>query len=35
MKYKFEDLEVWDLAVEFNDLSYQLTDYLPESEKLI
>lgn len=33
MKYKFEKLEVWKLAIKFNALSYKLTDELPQSEK--
>lgn len=33
MKYKFEKLEVWNLAVEFCDISYQIADYLPDNEK--
>lgn len=33
MEYKFEKLEVWKLAMELNDISYKITDYLPESEK--
>lgn len=33
MTYKFEKLEVWKLAMKFNDLSYQLAELLPESEK--
>lgn len=33
MKYKFERLEVWKLAMELNMLAYQLADSLPESEK--
>jgi len=31
--YKFEKLEVWDLAMKFNALSYDIADKLPESEK--
>lgn len=33
MTYKFEKLEVWKLAMNFNDLSYQIAELLPESEK--
>lgn len=33
MTYKFEKLEVWKLAMKFNDLSYQIAEMLPESEK--
>lgn len=33
MKYKFEDLEVWKLALQFCDLAYRMADRLPESEK--
>ncbi|MDR8393508.1 four helix bundle protein [Aliifodinibius sp. S!AR15-10] len=33
MEYKFEKLEVWNLAMKFNDLSYKLADSLPEHEK--
>lgn len=33
MTYKFEKLEVWKLAMKFNDLSYQIAEHLPDSEK--
>lgn len=33
MKYKFEDLEVWQLSLELNDFIYEITEYLPDSEK--
>ncbi|PAU93211.1 four helix bundle protein [Aliifodinibius salipaludis] len=33
MTYKFEKLEVWKLAMEFNALSYDIAEKLPESEK--
>lgn len=33
MTYKFENLEVWTLAMKVNALVYELTDVLPEKEK--
>lgn len=33
MIYKFEKLDVWKLAMEFNSLSYDVADILPENEK--
>lgn len=33
MRYKFENLEVWKLAMKFNSLVYELADSLPDSEK--
>lgn len=33
MKYKFEDLQVWKLAMKFNSLSYDIADHLPDKEK--
>jgi four helix bundle protein len=33
MKYKFEELEVWQLSLELNDKIYQLSSRLPETEK--
>jgi len=33
MKYKFEELEVWQLSLELNDLIYQVTSELPDTEK--
>lgn len=33
MTNKFEKLEVWKLAMTLNNLSYQIADLLPESEK--
>ncbi|MDZ7657659.1 four helix bundle protein [Fodinibius sp.] len=33
MTYKFEKLEVWELAMKFNALSYDIADKLPDSEK--
>ncbi|WP_440999316.1 four helix bundle protein [Fodinibius sp. SL11] len=33
MTYKFEKLEVWELAMEFNDLSYEIAHELPDREK--
>jgi len=33
MRYKFENLEVWKLAMRFNALVYELADALPKSEK--
>ena len=33
MKYKFEDLQVWELAMKCNALSYDIADKLPDKEK--
>lgn len=33
MPYKFEQLEVWQLALEYTDLIYTLAEQLPASEK--
>ncbi len=33
MTYKFEKLEVWELAMKFNALSCTIADKLPDSEK--
>lgn len=33
MKYKFEELDVWQLSLELNDKIYQLSSILPETEK--
>jgi len=33
MTYKFENLEVWKLAIKFNSLVYEIADVLPECEK--
>ena len=33
MTYKFENLEVWKLAIMFNSQVYEIADYLPEYEK--
>jgi four helix bundle protein len=33
MNYKFEDLEVWQLSLELNDMIYQVSSLLPETEK--
>lgn len=33
MTYKFEKLEVWKLAMKFNDLSYKIANELPDREK--
>ena len=35
MKYSFEKLEVWQLALDYADLVYELADKLPDSEKFI
>jgi four helix bundle protein len=32
MSYKFEQLEVWRLALEYNDLCYAIAEQLPRSE---
>jgi len=31
--YKFEKLEIWQLALEYVDLSYEIADVLPEIER--
>ncbi|CAG0931975.1 hypothetical protein TFLX_02388 [Thermoflexales bacterium] len=33
MPYKFEKLEVWQLAVEYFDLIYQIAEQLPKNEE--
>ncbi len=33
MPYKFEKLEVWELALEYSDLIYKITEQLPRSEE--
>jgi four helix bundle protein len=33
MNYKFEELEVWQLSLELNDKIYQISSFLPETEK--
>jgi four helix bundle protein len=33
MAYKFEQLEVWQLSLEYIDLIYQLSEKLPRSEE--
>lgn len=33
MSYKFEQLEVWQLALDYIDLIYKLSENLPRSEK--
>ncbi len=33
MSYKFEKLEVWQLALEYTDMIYALAEQLPPSEK--
>lgn len=33
MPYKFEQLEVWQLALEYNDLCYGIAEALPRSEE--
>jgi four helix bundle protein len=33
MHYKFEKLEVWQLAMKFNRFVYNIADRLPDSEK--
>ena len=33
MGYKFEKLEVWDLALEYSDLTYAIANQLPHSEE--
>lgn len=33
MPFKFEQLEVWQLALDYVDLMYELAEKLPESEK--
>ena len=33
MGFKFEKLEVWDLALEYSDLTYTIANQLPHSEE--
>ena len=33
MRYKFEDLEVWQLSLELNDMVYEASSGLPDIEK--
>ncbi len=33
MKYKFENLEVWKLSIQLQDLVYEIVEMLPEFEK--
>ena len=33
MTYKFEKLEVWELAIKFNNLAYRIAEKLPDHEK--
>lgn len=33
MTYKFEKLEVWQLAMKFNAICYKIAEKLPDSEK--
>ncbi len=33
MSFKFENLEVWQISLDYIDLVYVLADKLPESEK--
>lgn len=33
MKYKFEKLDVWDLSLNLGDHIYEVSEFLPESEK--
>lgn len=33
MRYKFEDLEVWQLSLELNDMVYEVSSGLPDIEK--
>lgn len=33
MTYKFEQLEVWQMALEYNDLLYNVAEQLPRSEE--
>lgn len=33
MRYKFESLEVWKLALKFNAIVYEIADCLPKREK--
>lgn len=33
MTYKFENLDVWKLSMQFNDVCYTIAGFLPESEK--
>jgi len=35
MPYKFEQLDVWKLSLEYIDLIYALAEKLPKSEELI
>src|SRR5574337_1887672 len=33
MAFKFEQLDVWNLSLEYSDLIYELAEKLPEKEK--
>ncbi|MBI5838582.1 MAG: four helix bundle protein [Chloroflexi bacterium] len=33
MSFKFEQLDVWQLSLEYSDLIYELADKLPDSER--
>ncbi len=33
MAFKFENLDVWNLSLEYSDLVYELADKLPEKER--
>jgi hypothetical protein len=33
MAYKFEQLDVWKLALDYMDLTYQIAEKLPRSEE--
>ncbi|HCB01759.1 MAG TPA: four helix bundle protein, partial [Anaerolineae bacterium] len=33
MGFKFENLDVWKLSLEYSDLIYELANKLPETEK--
>lgn len=33
MRYKFEDLEVWNISLDLSDFIYELCGNLPDSEK--
>ena len=33
MKYKFEDLDVWNLSLDLSDYLYDLSNQLPEEER--
>ena len=33
MSFKFEQLDVWKMSLEYSDLIYQLADKLPENER--